>query len=338
MDLQRDGVTVIQTDFDVATLRVKFNIALTSLPCFNSDATSYVLGGFGALGSPGSFHNPFVRALRLRCLVVVSSWLKPICLPDDNIEMIPGRMLFRPIGVSPSAEMWHRDESPNALSATVSVDDNGTTIVSGRGDHIFGGWINLGTTPHYFSCVLGTHLPEVNQSARTGTTGFSRIGRAEIAAGRYKERRSLVEVAPGAIVLFYENIIHEVNHKKTRVPMYRLHLAHRITQSHQPLIPNLDTLLDRQAVIPMKSAQRPPMHAALHWRNWAGRLETFSRKNVRESLLINRTRLKGKDAGRTYRVVPRYLEDLEGLGLPKYCSYSSLEKSLYHPIGPKINF
>ena len=109
--------------------------------------------------------------------------------------------------------------------------------------------------------------------------------------------------------------------------MYRLHLAHRITQSEKTLIPDLDSFLDRQAPVPMKSFQIPPMHAALHWSNWPGRLEEFSRANIRDSLLVTRTRKRGK----AYRVVPRFLPGLEDLGLCKYPGYSKRERSFYHP-------
>ena len=181
MDLQEDGVVVIPTDFDVGALRAEFDSTLRDLPCFKPDATSFVLGGFGALGSPGSFHNLFARKLRLRCLVTIMPYLKALCHADDRIEMLADRMLFRPAGATPTAEMWHRDESPHAE----------------QGDLVFGGWINLGTTPHHFSCVLGTHLPGVNHSDSTGDTGFSRISKADVLSRRLKERRSLVEVPPG---------------------------------------------------------------------------------------------------------------------------------------------
>ena len=179
--LRSDGVVVIPTGFNVTILRAEFDSTLRGLPCFKRDATSFVLGGFGALGSPGSFHNPFVRKLRLRCLKTVTPYLKHLCHEDDRIEMLPDRMLFRPVGTSPTAEMWHRDESPHALP----------------GDQVFGGWINLGTTSHHFSCILGTHIPGTNHSDSTGATGFSRINKADVVTQHYKERRSLVEVPPG---------------------------------------------------------------------------------------------------------------------------------------------
>lgn len=311
LDLNLDGVVIIPTDFDCAKLRADFDTTLSQLPCFKPDASKHVLGGFGALGSPGSFHNEFARGLRLDCLEKVTPVLKGVD-PIMNLEMMSGRMLYRAPGTSPSRESWHRDQSPNA------------TI----GDHVFGGWINLGSETQYFSCILGTHRPGLNWPASSSRpNGFSKITSTIAKIENFSQRKSRVEIPVGSILLFYENIIHEVYPAKAKKPLYRLHLAWRLTHKTTSLIPNMDDLLDSQAPIPMKSGQKPPMWAAAHWNFYGPKVKEFS-FNFEDTVLEDKTHPKVDGA---FRSVPRFMRGLRELGRPMYEPYGPHERALYHP-------
>lgn len=306
-ELVRNGVVVIPTDFDCARLREVFDRTLTKMPCFKPNAKVFVFGGYGALGTPDSFHNPFVRGLRLDCLEVVEPILRQID-PAKKVEMLVDRMMYRPAGVFPTAATWHRDESPNALS----------------GDHMFGGWINLGHDPQTLSCVLGTHRPGVNWSESTPSTGFFKFNQKD--AKDYAAVKTRVLIPVGSIVLFYENLVHEVCTAAYKNPFYRLHLAWRLTHADKPLIAGLDSLLDAQAPMPLKSGQAPPMWTANHWRFHSDKIEEFSqnlRDDLCETIVVRKKR--------RVRRVPRHMKGLRDLGLPLYEPYSVHERALYHP-------
>ncbi len=105
-----------------------------------------VKGGFAALGTPSSFHNSLVREQRMQVHPIAVGVLRALVTRDDfprhtRVCQEIDRLLIRPAGMSPSAEMWHRDSSPAASA----------------GDIVFGGWLNLDTQPQQFSCQLRTH-------------------------------------------------------------------------------------------------------------------------------------------------------------------------------------
>lgn len=251
-ELETGGVYVVRdTIFSDPCHRADVLEAASNFPEFRGGVKKFVMGGFGALGNPASFHNPVVREHREWAMaILVDKVFRGLVskLPGGGwkLEQLIGRLTIRAPGESPSRESWHRDE------AKVSTDPS---------DQIYGGWINLDPHPQYFSCVVGSHT-----AGTAANSGFVKVSEEEAAVIKQNNLSTKVEIPPGAILIFNENIIiHEVYPKKLGYPLVRLHLAWRLTRGASCMRPGLQSLLDSQAIIPIKSGQIPPMHAKLHW-------------------------------------------------------------------------
>ena len=300
---------------DLKNYRSKIDNMLMNMPEFKPHQkvlSRYVMGGFSALGNPGSFHNMIMRELRERAHVrcfeeVFNHFLKT----DKNLkfEQVIDRFMFRPRGASPSAESWHRDES-------LFAEDS---------DTIFGGWLNLDDEDQIFSCVPGTHRDTSKNK------GFAKISnKSDIE--NFNKTKKQVQIPPGHVLVFYERMVHEVVSKKKKFDMYRLFLGWRLTYSDKSLIDNLDVLLKNQAIIPIKSGQLPPMYSKMHWNFPKQRdaLEKFSMA-FKDSILTQRIVKQGNDKGRIYKVVPLHMKSLNEMGLRLYPNYTKLELDMYFP-------
>jgi hypothetical protein len=161
--------------------------------------------------------------------------------PGAKLETVIDRILVRPPLDVPTKESWHRDESP----------------YSKEGDIVFGGWLNLDEDVQKFSCVLGTH----HENSRR--LGFGKIPAEQQAA--YDAQKTVIEVPPGHIILFSENIVHEILCNKTTIKNHtsiRQFISYRITEDTEPLVGAkvLETELDTQAVCHIKSGQIPRLY------------------------------------------------------------------------------
>jgi len=324
-ELKENGVIVIQSQILLdllPELNRDFIQTIKELPEFkrnkndpnrteNNLLLKYVLGGFSALGNASSFHNMFVRKLR--------EWIMGIVIPimacihpnniDYKLEQIIDRIMYRrPLDI-PSKESWHRDES----------------IHSKDEDEIFGGWINLNIENNqYFSCI-----PKSHKRNNIDKGGFSTIPKEQYPKlNKLKER---IIIPPGSIILFYENILHEVLSIPQKHYICRLFLAWRLTKQQSTLIPNLDVLLDNQDVIPLKSGQETPMYAKLHWTNWRStKLEPWSLETFNPNMLERKKVLSGRDKDQVYNIVKRNMPSLRELD-NMYEFYSEREKKQYFP-------
>lgn len=315
-ELQEKGVTVIPVAWMNAkkrwTTRSIFKDQVSRFPEFKPGATQFVLGGFSALGNPSSFHNVFARRIRQYAMVELMPLFRALVESQDDpqewkLEQIIDRMMWRPAGVTATAESWHRDES------TLAKDD----------DLIFGGWWNFDDTPQGFSVVLGTH------KGVRGHSGFAAIKDKELKK-KYTAAKTLVEIPPGHIMIFYEHLIHEVLAKKKKNDQFRQFLGWRVTKEVKSLYP-LEDKLANQAVMPLKSNQTPPMYAVLHWCNWRSKLVTFTELNIKDLCTEQRAVKSGADKGKTFKVVHREMKSLKEYGLPMYPKYGPRETSLYTP-------
>ena len=135
------GIHILRV-FDENILQQLRNEFLEECKQFQEFTTNnkFVLGGFGAIGVASSFHNLFIRKIRLKTYKTIKDKLH-IVHNGKNIEMFFDRMMYRPKVAQPTKELWHRDLTPNSL----------------KNDIIIGGWLNLDSEPQYFSCIPGSH-------------------------------------------------------------------------------------------------------------------------------------------------------------------------------------
>jgi len=321
--LYEDGVVVIDDPWfrqHIDQLRQEFNGALQSFPEYTRHPTidtatkdnTYVLGGFSALGNPASFHNPFVRKLREWCMSslmtnLFTAFARRYLTNEYKLEHIVDRMMLRPAKVTPTAESWHRDEAPLAQ----------------RDDITLGGWINLDNHDQSFSCVPRTHKQVRKQS------GFGKVSAADAAKCERQKRR--IVIPSGAIVVFYEHIMHEVVAVPKNFTSIRLFLGWRFTKSNDPMIPGLPALINDQAVMPLKSNQTPPMYARLHWTNWRAKLQNWSRHMVVQECREGKRVESGAHKGEVLDVVHVHMRSLRTYGLPLYPAYAADELRILEP-------
>jgi hypothetical protein len=181
---------------------------------------TYVLGGFAALGNPGSFHNPLVRRLReyATAVAVPALWAPYVRAAGlgrgVHLEQLVDRMLHRPPGAAASAERCHRDEG---------------RAPCWRDDRTYGGWINLDSQTQHFCCLPGSHR-ETNH--RRGMVKPAAEMKAE-----FESKKERVAVPPGHLLVFYEHILHEITVAKLPYASRRLFVGWRLTrESLKPLL------------------------------------------------------------------------------------------------------
>ena len=313
--LQRDGYLVcgpVAAGEELARWRESFVSAARHMPEFKTPDGPRVMGGFAALGNAASFHNPVVRWMRQAVMLYLVE--RVIWLPPGRLlEQVIDRMLLRPRGASPSAEGWHVDASEHARP----------------GDVVLGGFLNLDPFDHHFTGVPGSHRdPQGPPGGRTGFVGLD-DGDA-LMKGFYRAASERIRVPPGCILLFDELLVHAVTPSRCPSDMARLFLGWRITSHAEPMIPGVQDLISRQAVMPLKSGQTPPMYARLHWTNFPDSIVEFSEENIVEACLEDRTIISGKRAGEVLRVVVRHMPDLVRLRAP-YPAYTDRERRMHEP-------
>jgi len=256
MALDRLGFTVIQV-LAPEEVQVYHDSLLNDMREFpeyveGHDLGKQVLGGFSALGNPSSFHCPTVRTLRKLVHPKVKKNMHAFkhMLPDapTHFEQIVDRVLYRTKGDSASKESWHRDFS------------SGTH----QGDLVFGGWLNLDMKGvHHFSYIAGTH----RAGKVLGDDGFVKLSTEQQKLYNRKREKPL-HIRPGQLLIFNERIVHEIASKPLEADyMLRLFMGWRLTNSTEPLVKNLQEVLDTQAVMPLKSGQMPRIYPKLYWTN-----------------------------------------------------------------------
>jgi hypothetical protein len=307
--LYKDGVCVIPvlTSKELKCYNTYFYKELEQFPEYKENTkTVRVLGGFGGLGNPSSFHNTTVRTLRIRLMFSTIPLLSKYPeLNDRKLEQLIDRMSIRRVNTSLSKESWHRDVSKDTL----------------KDDIIFGGWINLDLkNSQKFSCVKGTQiLNEVDEK------GFAVIPKSE--HQKLNEKKSIIDIPPGHQIIFYQNIIHEVIAIKQKTESIRLYCGFRLTHNDKPLIPDLMKRLKEQAIIPLPSGQLPPMYSMNHISLHKPMLLKWSKDTFPKQLLEHKT---GKD-GIEYNVITRFMKSLKDLKLKLYLDYSESELVIYRP-------
>lgn len=287
-DLIARGFAVVEYPGSMQDLQAEFDDTVNSLPELSAAGVSPTTGEFGAINTPSSQHNPFVRKVRAEAFKHMRPILEEVAtrLGYRNVEVLIDRMCVRRAGTCVQGETVHRDEA------------HGSGVC-------FGGWLCIGSD-QYFTCAPGSHG---NGAGR----GFAPIQNPSA----YKDALQTIVVPEGFMVIFFEDIVHAIARSTCRTRVLRLFLAYRVSNETKPLVAksreHLVDMLARQDLVPIKSGQVPPMYPALYWVNHRAKLEKFS-KNFKAVCRHRRTVKSGVHKGKTYDIVKRHLGSLEDLG------------------------
>ena len=326
-----------------------------------------VLGGFGALGNPSSFHDPLVRTFRskLKRLVMMDVFREYSSLSFGSSDGIRIESLFDRLCVRyepflrPGKEAWHRDiydwreYKTRELPRTLPV--KGMPDIYTQEDLLFGGWTNLSSRDQSFVCLLGSHNEPVS-----GKMGFATFEKEEIQKFRFDERllsqggkrfgdtiatngEGEVVVPPGHSVLFFQKIIHSVKSgPQPDTPSLRLFHGFRMTREEVSLFQN-DAWIENCSVPRIPSGQFPPMFSKNHfsqfskesgkrWREWG--FDTFKEQCLFERTSGNYTyKVPGSKGNRNQFVNKnRMMPSLSEMGLLEdRFVYSPAEREILTP-------
>lgn len=335
--LLHNGFVVIPTAvFADPQRKIDFLAEASRFQEFNKRTEKFVQGGFAALGNPSSFHNPVVRKYRqwVHSIVVnevfrdlIQKYDKPT---DWKLDHIIDRMLIRLEGQTPSTEIWHRDEaSPEITGDKKNKEDIEYFGDENIDDKVFGGWINLDARSQFFSCIRESHYPDSLQHR-----GFHKFKLAEAKLVSKNPKKTRVEIPPGSILVFFENIIHEVLPSKAKYTMARLHTAFRLTRFDKVRPKDLMDRINDQAPIMLKSGQEPNMYPSTS-KNYPKQrvsLETWSKKSIIPALLAVYTVASGKDKGDEHTIIAdRVMKSLREYNMTLYDPYTPDELKMHTP-------
>ena len=268
-DLRTHGVVVLPVLPDYKQWSERIWAAMDEFPEYKVKGrrVQRVLGGFGALGNPSSFHHPTIRALRKELKSRVHPFFKSyaqgaalssrpeVAQGADRLEMLMDRVCVRHRDFGTvSTESWHRDVygGPKPLHES---------------DEVFGGWVNLSENTQELVVLLGTH-----NDPRDATTGFATQENDGCLTARLRAQKSdtiklnkkgHVEVPPGHAVIFVQHILHAVlGGKQPNTEELRLFCGYRLTSDTEPLM-EYDTI--NMGVPRIPSGQLPPMYSQNHY-------------------------------------------------------------------------
>lgn len=306
---------------------------MESYPEFREGATRLVSGSFGGYGNPTSFHSPMTRILREMALVAVKpmfraySVKKGYKLEECFLQQLFDRIVRRTEGDSIPSEQWHRDTS--AARARVPKErcppySNKESEIREKEEirsevgHLFGGWINLNGSnqAQYFSCFEGSH------SDATEGTGFDKLTKEDIEHLRSRLQQCAVRILPGQLMLFRQNLVHEVRAYKVGPKEFRQHIAFNLSTSGNRMMFGRDHLtrtIERQRAAILPSGQLPPMYSANDLSFRTNALAEWSQKTLKTQFLHEAEFGKtSKQSGEKYTKCYRFIMELERPFWPRY--------------------
>jgi hypothetical protein len=308
-DLKRYGVVTIPvfSADDRANVEKRMWEAMDEFPEYKikGKRTQRVLGGFGALGNPSSFHHPLIQHLRNEIKSRVS---KPLFRRYNHrgrgLEVLFDRVCVRAgeFG-TPTKESWHRDIYDGGKYGLRSLPET---------DEIFGGWINLSNTSQRFVGIVGSHKGEDARNAQKQAGGFAVLTESQIKQQRVIQRLSeqankqfgsvttdgqgQVVVPSGHMIVFFQRVLHSVvSGKQPKDPQLRLFFGHRLTYGSSPLFP-LEGVVTNNAVPRIPSGQIPPMYSMNHYAFFSttARYQKWGESTFKRQCLFERTTPKGQ--------------------------------------------
>lgn len=279
-------------------------------------------GGFGALNNPSASHNLFNRLLETAIHDSLFELFRQMAGTDKFTEFLPDRLSFRPRGDSPGAESVHRDISSFLLPA----------------DIFFGSILNLNiaatgpgapSSSQFFSCQPGSQLTDHvgGPNQRGFVTSISDAEKKE-----FQEKKMAIEIKSGHILIFFENILHEVNPTKMTVDQFRKYFGIRVTASPNGLYPqNARFFEDQETLIHKGGVRQESMVPKLYLVNHLPMCQDFTARRFDDTrLIINHAVRSGKRTGQVFKVVAKLLPGLVSLGV-SYPPYTAEELQKFKP-------
>jgi hypothetical protein len=295
---------------EIESTRARFLATARGFPEFqNVEALfQFVAGGFSALGNPASFHNPFVREMRQKAYETHRELFKGSGL---NGHALFDRMMLRPADKKPTPESWHRDVTPGI----------------GVNDTMYGGWVNFDSLAQSFSCVPSSH-----NDAKGNAVGFAKI-KSVTQLKRCKDEKTVVEIPGGHMIIFHQNLIHEVIAKALDHHQYRLFTPFRTTPGTDVLscCSLYDTAILDQGVPKIPSGQRPKVWPNANW-NYPGqrpKLEAFS-THIKD-VACHQKQLLTDLTVPPMRIAVQEMRSLRDLQLSMYPDYTDAERAIFVP-------
>lgn len=260
-----------------------------------------VLGGFGALGNPSSFHHRTVRQFRRKLKRLA---MRPVFadyarrrFPGGEHRVVRLESLFDRLCVRcesflrPTPEGWHRDVYDGAK---YKLRDLPHSLPGDQQDLLFGGWTNLDHREQSFVGLVASHDEHFGAGG-----GFATFSPDDVKRHRFAERLAAqanraygttvhtdadghIRVPPGHSVLFLQHLVHSVKSgPQPTTPSLRVFHGFRLTTETVPLF-DVEGVVANGAVPRIPSGQMPPMYSQNHyaafvhktedrWRRWAER-------------------------------------------------------------------
>lgn len=325
-----------------------------------------VLGGFGALGNPSSFHHPTIQKWRVHMKQFMHPLFKEYAklrgFQNARIEKLFDRIIVRCSEFGDvGTEDWHRDiydgKKYNLRTLPSSLVDSG-----GRShpDEIFGGWVNLSDRNQRFVAIVGSHRGEDAYEAQKQGGGFAQLTPKQIKDQRVHERlqrqkskkigtartneHGHIIVPPGHVLVFYQRLLHAVaGGKQPDDVQLRIANGIRITGESVTLFDH-DDVIANGGVPRIPSGQRPPMYSTNHYAFFSTtpRYRDWAKKTFQDECLFQRV---VKSTGQTYSTPGskgdrnrqankgRYMPSLSEMGFEPYAySQAALDALLPSPL------
>lgn len=280
-----------------------------------------VLGGFGGLGNPSSFHHPTVQRWRIRMKKEMTplfvEYAKLRGFRNAHLEKLFDRLNVRCEAFGAvTAEEWHRDiydgeqyklrTLPSSL-----IDASGATVP----DEIFGGWVNLSDRPQRFVGIVGSHRGADAMAAQKQGGGFARLTAEQIKSQNVHARLARqasrkigtsrtneeghILVPPGHVLVFYQRLLHSVaGGKQPAEPQLRIANGVRLTGETVSLFDHASVIANN-GVPRIPSGQKPPMYSANHYAFFSKtpRYRDWGKRTFKEACLFER---RVKATGQVY--------------------------------------
>ena len=302
-EMEALGVTVFPV-YSRAELAEKNRAVLEmtrNYPEFENSSNHPVMGGFGAHGTPSSYHHPVVQAIRMEVYERFSSLVIPVLAKNLGFPYwhnLFDRVCTRgPESGSVTAETWHFDH----------CDDRNTSNITKK--RLTGGWVNLNIDEdQYFYGIKG----------KLGTDYIKGDKYRPIPKNSHAELDHLLNtqggpivVPPGHLICFRPELAHKVSPGRTAHLGVRLYVGTVMSEERIPLFN-----FDRDRILSNElgytgSGQRPPMWASMSWVFRPEHIQAWTEKmkpNAKylETVVVD-PKGKGKNAGLKFTRIQRFL-------------------------------